>query len=175
MAEPQTPDGLPDALTHEAIHLGDDDGVRAILQELCDRTQMGFAAVARVTDMRWIAVQVLDKLEFGLDPGDELVLKTTICDEIRQSGQRVIIDDVDGNIEWQSHHTPMLYGFKSYVSVPLYMPGGIFFGTLCAIDPVRRPLSAKQTVAAIEDLARRTEAILASRIASGGSEIGADA
>ncbi|HEX7873900.1 MAG TPA: GAF domain-containing protein [Sphingobium sp.] len=175
MAEPQTADGLPDALNRAAIHLGDDDGVRAILQELCALTHMGFAAVAWVTDARWITVQVLDRVEFGLNPGDELVLQTTICDEIRQSGQRVIIDDVDGNIEWQMHHTPMLYGFKSYVSVPLFLPDGAFFGTLCAIDPARRQLSAKETVAAIEDMARRAEAILAARGASGGAEMGADA
>ena len=149
-----------DALAREAVRLGDDDAVRGILQELCDLTSMGFSAVARVTDTRWIAVQVLDKIAFGLNPGDELQLQTTICDEIRQSGQRVVIDDVDGNIEWQTHHTPAFYGFKSYVSVPLYVPDGAFFGTLCAIDPVRRQLSARETVAAIEDMARRVEVLL---------------
>ncbi|HEX7856523.1 MAG TPA: GAF domain-containing protein [Sphingobium sp.] len=149
--------------------LGDNDEVRAILQELCDVTHMGFCAVARVTDTRWITVQCLDRLEFGLNPGDELELKTTICDEIRQSGERVIIDDVDGNIDWQMHHTPMMYGFKSYVSVPLFGPDGAFFGTLCAIDPMRRPLSAKETVAAVEGLARRTEVVIAAHLASGGA------
>ncbi|MFT3964726.1 MAG: GAF domain-containing protein [Sphingobium sp.] len=167
MVEPSAPAPLPDALNREAIRLGEDDGVRAILQELCALTHMGFAAVARVTDTRWIAVQVLDRLDFGLSPGGELELKTTICDEIRESGQRVVIDDVDGNIEWQTHHTPMMYGFKSYISVPLFLPDGRFFGTLCAIDPVRRPLSARETVAAVEQLARRTEMILAARGASG--------
>jgi GAF domain-containing protein len=153
-----------DAEALAAVRLGDDEVVRAILQELCDLTQMGFSAVARVTDARWIAVQVLDKIEFGLNPGDELELKTTICDEIRQSGQRVVIDDVDGNIEWQTHHTPAHYGFKSYVSVPLFVPEGTFFGTLCAIDPVRRQLSTRETVAKIEDMARRVEAVLAASV-----------
>lgn len=152
-----------DALARECIRLGDDAGIHAILEQLCDLTHMGFSAVARVTDTRWIAVQVLDRIDFGLDPGGELDLKTTICDEIRESGQRVVIDDVDGNIEWQTHHTPAHYGFKSYVSVPLFGRDGAFFGTLCAIDPVRRQLSTRDTVAAIEDMARRVEAILAAR------------
>lgn len=159
-----TPDpGNRDALAQESIRLGDDEQIRTILQELCDVTQMGFCAVARVTDARWIALQVLDKVEFGLTPGDELELKTTICDEIRQHGDRVIIDDVDGNIDWQTHHTPMMYGFKSYLSFPLFAPDGRFFGTLCAIDPVRRVLGARETIAAVEGLARRTEAVLAAR------------
>jgi len=150
-----------DAEAQEAVRLGDDDRIRAILRELCDVTQMGFCAVARVTDTRWITVQSIDKLGFGLNPGDELILKTTICDEIRQHGQRVVIDDIEGNIDWATHHTPMMYGFKSYVSFPLFSSDGRFFGTLCAIDPVRRPLSARETITRIEGLARRAEAVLA--------------
>lgn len=152
-----------DPLIAQVLALSRNPDLHAILQELCDLTGMGFCAVARVTDARWIAVQVIDQLEFGLDAGKELELKTTICDEIRQSGERVVIDDVDGNIEWQTHHTPMMYGFKSYVSLPLFSPDRHFFGTLCAIDPVRRALSGRDTIAAIEGLARRAEVVLLAR------------
>lgn len=112
--------------------------VEQILAELCDRTGMGFAAVARVTSDRWIACQVLDKVEFGLNPGDELVVKTTICDEIRDSGRGVFINDVDADPAWRTHHTPALYGIKSYISWPIVRGDGSFFGTLCAIDSVSR-------------------------------------
>lgn len=112
--------------------------VETILAELCALTGMGFAAVARVTADRWIACQVLDKIEFGLHPGDELVIKTTICDEIRASGQGVYIDDVDADPAWRTHHTPVMYGLKSYISWPIIRSDGSFFGTLCAIDPASR-------------------------------------
>jgi GAF domain-containing protein len=112
--------------------------VEAILAELCESTGMGFAAVARVTSDRWVACQVLDKIEFGLNPGDELVVKTTICDEIRDSGRGVFINDVDADPAWRTHHTPTLYGIKSYISWPIVRGDGSFFGTLCAIDPVSR-------------------------------------
>jgi hypothetical protein len=55
---------------------------------------MRFAAVARVTEDRWIACSVLDEIDFGLQPGGELKVETTICDEIRQSHQAVVIDNV---------------------------------------------------------------------------------
>ena len=55
----------------------------------CRSTGMGFAAVARVTDDRWIACEVLDAIGFGLTPGGELAVKTTICDEIRDSREAV--------------------------------------------------------------------------------------
>ncbi|MEZ0243254.1 MAG: GAF domain-containing protein [Sphingomonas sp.] len=112
--------------------------VEAMLERVCEITGMGFAAVARVTADRWIACQLLDKIEFGLKPGDELKIKTTICDEIRASGQGVFIDCVSGDPHWRTHHTPAMYGFQSYISIPIILADGSFFGTLCAIDPAPR-------------------------------------
>ena len=128
--------------------------VEAILERVCALTDMGFAAVARVTSERWVACQVLDRIEFGLDAGDELAIKTTICDEIRASGQGVYIDHVADNPEWRTHHTPALYGFQSYVSVPIRLPDGSFFGTLCAIDPAARSRPLAPMLGEIEALAQ---------------------
>ncbi len=112
--------------------------IERMLEEVCALTGMGFAAVARVTSERWIACQLIDRIEFGMKPGDELQIKTTICDQIRQSGRAVFIDHVGGDPDWRIHHTPALYGFESYISVPIILPDGSFFGTLCAIDPSER-------------------------------------
>ena len=57
--------------------------VPAILEVVCRTTGMGFAAVARVTEDRWVACAVRDEIAFGLAPGGELPVETTICDEIR--------------------------------------------------------------------------------------------
>ncbi len=109
--------------------------VPTILEVVCRTTGMGFAAVARVSEDRWIACGVRDTIDFGLQPGGELKLETTICDEIRNSGQAVIIDHVAQDPVFCSHPTPALYGFQSYVSMPIFLPDGRFFGTLCSIDP----------------------------------------
>ena len=160
---------MKDDLARELAEQGDDDRLRAILKQVCELTGMGFAAVAYVDRARWIAVQVLDRIEFGMSPGDELEIHTTICNEIRECGYEIVIDDVAGSPEWRTHHTPMLYGFKSYASFPLRRPDGSFFGTLCAIDPFRRALSGKETIAAMEAHARAVEVILAERArVSGG-------
>jgi len=68
------------------------DAVPLILEVVCRTTGMGFAAIARVTGERWIACAVRDEIAFGLEPGGELKVETTICDEIRDSGEPVIID-----------------------------------------------------------------------------------
>jgi signal transduction histidine kinase len=40
-----------------------------------------------------------------------------------------------------------MYGFQSYISVPIIKRNGEFFGTLCAIDPKPAPLSNPETIA----------------------------
>ncbi len=55
---------------------------------------MGFAAVACVTEDRWVCCAVRDDIQFGLVPGGELQVETTICHEIRQSHKAVAIDHV---------------------------------------------------------------------------------
>ena len=120
--------------------------VPAILEVVCGTTGMGFAAVARVTSERWVACRVLDRIAFGLKPGSELKLETTICNEIRQSGKAVIIDHVAQDAVFSGHGTPALYGFQSYISMPIVRRDGTFFGTLCAIDPNPAKLNNPQTI-----------------------------
>lgn len=147
-------------MANEAVALGDDTRLRAILSEVCQLTGMGFAAVARVTEDRWIACQVLDRIEFGLDPGGELKVCETICDEIRDSGEGVVFDDASTDIKWSRHPVPVIYGFKSYCSFPVYLDDGSFFGTLCAIDPKPRQVSDEAIVQTFTELARRVGHIL---------------
>jgi signal transduction histidine kinase len=109
--------------------------VQTVLEVICRSTGMGFAAVARVTEDRWVACSVQDEMGFGLKPGEELEIGTTICNEIRDSGQAVVIDHVDENEFYCGHPTPRIYGFKSYISLPITLKSGEFFGTLFAIDP----------------------------------------
>lgn len=142
---------------------GDDEGIRQILDEVAASTGMGFVALARVTDTRWIACQVVDQIDFGMSPGEELRVSTTICNDIREHGNTVVIDDVAGNAKWLSHPAPALYGFKSYVSLPIVLADGSFYGTLCAIDPEPRKLADLGKVSMLEAFADRIASLLSRR------------
>jgi signal transduction histidine kinase len=120
--------------------------VPTILDVVSRTTGMGFTAVARVTEDRWITCASRDELAFGLKPGDELKVETTICHEIRQNREAVVIDDVGQDAVYCSHHTPAQYGFKSYISMPIILADGSFFGTLCAIDPKPRKLNTPEVI-----------------------------
>src|SRR6187402_317184 len=108
--------------------------VPRILDAVVRATGMRFAAVARVTESRWTACAVRDDLGFGLKPGEDLVLETTICNDIRSHRQPVVFGHASAHAVYSNHHTPKYYGLESYASVPIYTVGGEFFGTLCAID-----------------------------------------
>jgi GAF domain-containing protein len=156
---------VPD-LNEQAVALADSDRLRAILREICATTGMGFAAVARVTEDRWIACLVEDKIAFGLDPGGELKVNETICDEIRDSGEAVVFDDASDDIKWSRHPVPVIYGIKSYCSFPVYLDDGSFFGTLCAIDPAPRHVADETIVAMFTRFAAEVGAVLSEALRS---------
>jgi GAF domain-containing protein len=124
--------------------------VPRILDVVCRSTGMGFAAIARVTDDQWICCMARDEIAFGLKPGSELKLETTICNEIRQSHQAVVIEHVAKDATFSGHHTPAMYGFQSYISVPIILADGSMFGTLCAIDPRPARLSPEIVASSIQ-------------------------
>ncbi len=142
-----------DRIGDEAARVLAIPSVPHILDIVCRSTGMGFAAIARVTPGRWIACAALDHVRFGLKSGDELQVETTICHEVRNCDQRIVIDDVAADARWREHRTPRMYGFRSYVSVPIRLGDGSFFGTLCAIDPQPRRLDEPRTIALFESFA----------------------
>ncbi|MBF9255100.1 GAF domain-containing sensor histidine kinase [Pontibacter sp. 172403-2] len=108
--------------------------IPTMLEVICQTTGMGFAAIARVTNDKWLACSVWDEVQFGLEEGGELQVETTLCNEIRDSRKPIIIDHVDKDPHYCNHHTPKIYGLQSYISFPIILKDGTFFGTLCAID-----------------------------------------
>lgn len=123
----------PDLL-NDIAEIGRIQAVPRILETVAHITGSRFTAIARVTETTWTACATFDTLGFGLVPGGQLVLETTICDEIRQSATSVVFAHASQHPLYATHHTPRIYGLESYASVPIHRPDGSFFGTLCAID-----------------------------------------
>jgi signal transduction histidine kinase len=125
---------LHDVAAIQAIH-----AVPTILETVAAITGLGFVAIARVTQDSWTTCAVLDKLNFGLKVGDGLDVTTTLCEEVRDTARAIIIDHVSESATYCNHHTPRIYGFESYISIPIFRQDGSYFGTLCGLDP--KPLS----------------------------------
>jgi signal transduction histidine kinase len=128
--------------------------VPAILQVVTEMTGMRFAAVARVTPNSWTACAVLDNLGFGLKPGGELDLVTTLCFESMNSQLPILIDKASQDPQYHDHPTPRIYRFESYFTIPVYRTDGRFFGSLCALDPEPATLKNTSIQATLESFSR---------------------
>ena len=124
--------------------------VPKILETVAALTGLRFVCIAFVTDDSWTACAVLDKLDFGLKPGGQLDVTTTLCEEVRDTGCAVIIDSVLGSDQYRDHHTPRIYGFQSYFSIPIFRTNGAYFGTLCGLDPEPARLTDKVNVSTMQ-------------------------
>lgn len=138
----------------DLVAIGRIDAVPCILDAVVELTGMRFAAVARVTETRWTACAVRDDLGFGLPPGGDLDLETTICNEIRQCHAPVAFGSASTHPVYSQHHTPKQYGLESYISVPVFRPDGEFFGTLCAIDSRQADVERPGVLTTMELFAR---------------------
>lgn len=132
---------MPKDITVDIAVIQSMAAVPTILETVAALTGLRFVCVARVTADSWTTCAVLDRLDFGLGVGDQLDVATTICQEVRDTGNAVVIDHVANDERYRDHHTPRMYGFQSYFSIPLFRPDGEYFGTLCGLDPVANELS----------------------------------
>jgi PAS domain S-box-containing protein len=138
------------AIAADIQAIGRIDAVSSILNILVESTGLGFAAVARVTETSWTACAVLDRIGFGLPVGGELEVATTFCSEIRASGTPIVFDKASEDAVYCTHPTPKMYGFESYIAVPIILRSGEVFGTICALDPKPAKLSDPKILKSLE-------------------------
>lgn len=120
--------------------------VSTILEVIRRTTGMRFAAIARVTQDQWVCCAVQDEIEIGIKPGEELDIEKLFRHTARKSMQPVVIDNVAENRIYSEHPIPKIYGFQSYISIPIITKQGEFFGTLCAIDPEPAHINTAETI-----------------------------
>jgi signal transduction histidine kinase len=138
----------------DVLAVGHIDAVPTLLEILCNTTGMGFAAVARVSADTWTACVVRDAINLGIAPGGQLEVATTLCFESREARKPIVIDHVAEDPLYRNHHTPRIYGFQSYISVPIILANGDYFGNLCAIDPKPIVVSNPKVVSMFQQFAQ---------------------
>jgi signal transduction histidine kinase len=111
------------------------DALPTLLKVLCEMTGMRVAVVARVTDKTWTACAVKDEAHFGLKPGMQLAVNTTLCFDSRSSRAPIVIEHASADPRYRNHEAPKRYQIESYVSVPIIRADGGYFGNLSALDP----------------------------------------
>lgn len=123
--------------------------VPTILKVISETTGLRLALIARVTEDSWTACATLDRMNFGLRVGDQLDVATTLCREVRSSLQTIVIEHASQEPQFCNHPTPKLYGFESYIAVPIFRTNGEYFGNICALDASPARLRDEKTLSMI--------------------------
>ena len=120
--------------------------VLKILDVICRTTGMGFAVVARITDDKWVACEVLDTIDFGVKAGTERPVETSLCSEVAGTHSPIVLNHASQDLRYGHHRARHAFGFESYISMPIILANGSVFGTLCAMDPRPARLDQPETV-----------------------------
>ncbi|KFI27293.1 histidine kinase [Haematobacter missouriensis] len=126
----------PDTVTQFVAGI---DALPLILDVVGQVTGMGFAAVTYVSGERWIVCRATDDAGFGIADGMELYLDphSSDAEDVRRP---IIMEQIEHG---ETRHRPEFCGAESYISYPIILPDGRFFGTLCAMD--RQPRILRTT------------------------------
>src|SRR5580700_6814564 len=136
------------------------DAVPTLLEVLCEITGMRLAMVAHVSAKVWTVCALLDDLHLGITPGGPLAIRTNLGLESQASRTPIVIEQASTDPRYTSRHRRGLYQVESYVSVPIFLPSGGYFGTLCALDP--KPAKVGQVF--ILSTFKRFAALIASQL-----------
>jgi signal transduction histidine kinase len=158
----------PEEIAREVLAVQQLEIVPTLLEVLCEITGMRFAGVARGSEVSWTLCAVKDDIHFGLTPGSQLSLETTLCIESKRSASPIVIEHASLDDRYKNHHTPRLYNIESYISVPIVMENGRYFGNLCAIDPLPSKVSSS-----VLGMFKRFAALIAMQLDNESLRVGA--
>jgi signal transduction histidine kinase len=140
--------------------IGRIDAIPTLLNVLCEMTGTRCAVVARVQGNAWTPCAVRDEIPLGLRPGVSLPLNETLCSESRRSGAPLVIEHASTDLRYRSHPMIERYRIASYLSMPITLGDGEYFGNLLAMD--RAP--AKLAEPPIVSMFRHFATLIASRL-----------
>ncbi|MDP9091316.1 MAG: GAF domain-containing sensor histidine kinase [Pseudomonadota bacterium] len=122
------------------------EALPTLLAVLCEMTGMRFAAVARVTENTWTACAIKDEIEFGIKVGGQLPVESTLCVQSKRQLTPIVVDQASLDPLYHNHHALSAYRFESYVTVPIVLASGRYFGNLCTIDPAPAKVNVPKIV-----------------------------
>lgn len=124
--------------------------VPAILRVVQELSGLRMASVARITADLWTCCAVIDQTGLGMKPGRHLDIETMLCREVRDARAPVVINHASLDSVYCTHPATKIYGFESYLGVPIITPSGVYFGNLLAADPRPSPPASFTTISSMQ-------------------------
>ncbi|GAC1478198.1 MAG: hypothetical protein NVS1B4_21720 [Gemmatimonadaceae bacterium] len=110
-----------------------DSGLHAVLRFLNSRARFRFTGIYRAEPPMLRNIQLFDRENPGLTiSGDVTALNDSYCSLTLASGEPFITHNAAADPHLHDH--PRRNSILSYAGVPIRMPGGFVWGTLCHFD-----------------------------------------
>jgi diguanylate cyclase (GGDEF)-like protein len=104
------------------------------------RYPMQLWMVGRVEGDTGVVLQCVGE-GYGINPGFSFQWKGSFCHRMLHEGAPAVAPDTQAVPAYQTVAMNRVLKVGAYVGVPLHLPDGALFGTLCAIDPHVQPSS----------------------------------
>lgn len=128
--------------------------IEHMLRRAQDRLGMEAAFLARLTDTHQVYVATSgEATSFTIETGGSLPLIESYCRHIFESDEPWVIPDTRANDKVAHLEVTRAGDFGSYIGVPVHLPDGAAFGTLCGLSHMTRPDLGERDVAILEALA----------------------
>ena len=114
---------------------------RSTLELACAVSGMRVALIGEVDAHHYEAVHALDRSGLGISAGLRLELANTFCRDVTSRQEPIWFGDHTADVRLRDSPLPALYGFRSYISVPVVLADGSVYGTLCTMDPECRDVT----------------------------------
>lgn len=124
-----------------------------MLEIIGRKTGARFVAITEPAEGGWTISAARSWPGSGMEVGNRLEAQAAILDGAN-GREMVVIDDLSGDPRWREHVALLQYGVRSFLSVPIFRPGGTFFGTICLFDRAPRLLDEPVTLGVIGAFAR---------------------
>ena len=136
---------------------------REVLEFLRRRFGFGLWMVTRVEGDDCIVLQSVDH-GYGIGPGRVFRWADSLCSRMVAGDGPRVAPDTDLVSAYVTAPVAQQLPVRAYVGVPLSLPDGTLFGSLCAIDPARQPQDIVNDQSLIELLASMLSLILNSEL-----------
>lgn len=124
----------------EILVIAEIEAISNILQLSTKLSGMRFVAIYHTMETHWIACTVYGELKLRARTENKLEIEEIFCNELRKYPTPTIISSVRAHPSYFEIDPNKKYGFESYISLPIVLLDGSFFGSLCLLDSQARKL-----------------------------------
>lgn len=149
-----------DDIAQAVAAIGRIHAVPTLLEVLCEISGMRFAMIARDVGKTLTVCAAKDGLQLAIEVGSPFAHRTNLALDVQALRTSIVIERASSDPRYRDPTVPARHQIESFVSVPIFLSTGLYFGNLCAFDPKRARVGQPYVVSTFN----RFAALIASQL-----------